>query len=157
MLRKDMKQRFARKNAKLKNKEKRYAMLCSYKGWCMHGDCKHLWKTITGMNNFKDLNIKAKNINKDGKRFFDVETVSLMDILNQSIVVEDFETGVKTKNGNDRYAVLINYQGKACKFITNNYKMKDILDQCRSNNCFPFTATIKRKPTNNNKADYYFE
>jgi len=107
--------------------------------------------------NFKDLNIKSKSVNKDGKKFFDVETKSLMDILNQEIKVKDFETGVKTKNGSDRYAVLIEFQEHECKFITNNYKMKDILDQCREQDVFPFKCTIRRKPNTGNKADYYFD
>ena len=123
----------------------------------MHGDCRNLWKTITGMNNFKELNIKANNTGKDGKRFFDVEVKTLMDILNQEVIVKDFETGVQTKNGGDRYAVLIEIAGKECKFITNNYKLKDILNQCREKELLPFRATVKRKTANNNKADYYFE
>lgn len=109
------------------------------------------------MKSFNELNVKAKSVSKDGKRFFDVEVKTLMDILNQEVVVKDFETGVQTKNGEDRYAVLIEITGKDCKFITNNYKLKDVLVQCREKECFPFKATIKRRTGNNNKADYYFE
>jgi len=143
--------------SQITDNERKYEILCSYKGWCMHGDCRNLWKTITGMNNFKELNIKANNTGKDGKRFFDVEVKTLMDILNQEVIVKDFETGVQTKNGGDRYAVLIEIAGKECKFITNNYKLKDILNQCREKELLPFRATVKRKTANNNKADYYFE
>lgn len=123
----------------------------------MHGDCRNLWKKITGMKSFNELNVKAKSIGKDGKRFFDVEVKTLMDILNQEVIVKDFETGVQTKNGADRYAVLIEQSGKEFKFITNNYKLKDILGQCREKELFPFLATVKRKTGNNNKADYYFD
>ena len=123
----------------------------------MHGDCRNLWKKLTGMKDFKDLNVKPTNVSKDGKRFFDVEVKTLMDVLNQEVIVKDFEPGVQTKNGGDRYAVLIELAGKEYKFITNNYKLKDVLAQCRESQCFPFKATIKRRTGNNNKADYYFE
>lgn len=123
----------------------------------MAGDCRNLWKKITGMRDFKELNVKAKNVGKDGKRFFDVEVKTLMDILNQEVIVKDFETGVQTKNGCDRFAVLIELDGKESKFITNNYKLKDVLVQCREQQLFPFKATIKRRTGNNNKADYYFD
>ena len=60
LLRKDMKKKFARRMASINNKNRRYEIMCSYKGWCMAGDCRNLWKTITGMKDFKELNIKAK-------------------------------------------------------------------------------------------------
>lgn len=157
LLRKDMKKRFARKMASVTNKERRYEIMCSYKGWCIAGDCRNLWRKITGMRDFKDLNVKAKNVGKDGKRFFDVQQVTLMEVLNRQLVVKDFETGVQTKNGGDRYAVLIEIEGKECKFITNNYKMKDILEQCKEQGLLPFAATVRRRTGNNNKADYYFD
>jgi hypothetical protein len=109
------------------------------------------------MNDFKDLNIKANNISKDGQRYFDVPTVTLMDILNQEVVIKDFETEVTTKNGIGRYAILIEFSGEDRKFITNNYKMKDILDQCKDSKLFPFKTTIRRKSNSGPKADYYFD
>ncbi len=156
LLRKAMKQRFARKVNRMKEGKKKQQMLASYKGWCMHGDCRNLWYKITGMKSFKELGIKVGNVGKDGKRYFDVEVVTLMDILNQDIIIKDFETDVKTKNGGERYAVLIDFQGKECKFITNSYKIKDILDQCKDMNYLPFSCTVKRK-AGGTKVDYYFE
>lgn len=109
------------------------------------------------MMNFKDLNIKASNISKDGQTYFDVPTVTLMDVLNQGIIIKDFVNGVTTKNGAGRYAVLIGFNDEDRKFITNNYKMKDILDQCKDSNLFPFKTTIRRKASSGPKADYYFD
>lgn len=143
--------------ARVKNKERRHEIMASYKGWCMQGDCLHLWQTITGMKSFKELGIKANDISKDGKRYFDVPPVALMDILNQPVEVVDFVTGVETKNGCGRYAVLVNFNGDERKFITNNFKMKDILDQCLDSNVFPFTTTIRRRAAAGSKADYYFD
>jgi len=109
------------------------------------------------MKSFKELGIKANNTSKDGQRYFDVPTVTLLDILNQPVEVKDFVTGVETKNGGCRYAVLVNFNGEERKFITNNFKMKDILDQCQDSQVFPFTTTIRRKSTAGPKADYYFD
>lgn len=109
------------------------------------------------MMNFKDLNIKASNVSKDGQTYFDVPTVTLMDVLNQEIIIKDFVSGVTTKNGNGRYAVLLGFNGEERKFITNNYKMKDILNQCKDSKLFPFKTTIRRKSSSGPKADYYFD
>ena len=48
---------------------------------------------------FADKGIKQSGRTKDGKKFFDVIETSLMDILNVPITVVDFETNVKTKQG----------------------------------------------------------
>lgn len=48
---------------------------------------------------FADKGIKQSGRTKDGKKFFDVKETRLMDILNVPITVVDFETNVKTKQG----------------------------------------------------------
>lgn len=62
---------------------------------------------------------------------------------NMDIIVKDFETGIKTKEGEDRYVVLIEYGGEERKFFTNNDKMKKALDLAREKEMLPLTATIK--------------
>mgnify|MGYP000028353997 CR=1 FL=1 len=47
------------------------------------------------------------------------------------ITVVDFETNVKTKQGEGRYCVLFEQNGQRSKFITNCYNLKDVLDQAR--------------------------
>jgi hypothetical protein len=116
-----------------------------------------MWKTITGMKSYKELGIKANNISKDGQRYFDVPSVPLMDVINQELIIRDFEIGVVTSHGGGRYAVLIEIDHQEKKFITNNFKMKDILDQCKGSNLFPFTTTIRRRSAAGPKADYYFD
>lgn len=78
-----------------------------------------------------DKGIKQSGRTKDGKKFFDVKETRLMDILNVPITVVDFETNVKTKQGEGRYCVLFEQNGQRSKFITNCYNLKDVLDQAR--------------------------
>jgi len=167
-MRKGTKHRFARqaKKSEGKDTQKRKQMLASYWGWCKWGDCRHLWKTITNNDmSFASLGIKQSHRSIDGKKMFDVSEVKLMDILNTPITVLDFESGIKTKQGPDRYAVLfVDEQGRKGKFITNSYNMKDVLDQARQmeqetgNKVFPVSnVIIKRRPLGDGKSAYYFD
>lgn len=61
---------------------------------------------------FADKGIKQSGRTKDGKKFFDVKETRLMDILNVPITVVDFETNVKTKQGEGRYCVLFEQNGE---------------------------------------------
>lgn len=165
-LRKSIKQRFARKAATL-NGEKRTKMLSSYWGWCKWGNCKNLWCKITNNDmSFADKGIKRRieRLSTDGKRVFDAQTIKLMDIVNVPVTVIDFETGIVTKQGPDRYLVLIKFDnGQLGKFITNSFDIKDVLDQARisENNgakVFPVdNVVVKRKTVGNNKYTYYFD
>lgn len=159
-----MKQRFARKDKKIKSQKRKHEIRAAYWGWCKYGDCKHLWRIITD----NDMSFAAKGIHqsgmtKDGKRFFDVPEKRLMEILNIPIKIIDFETGVKTSQGTDRYCVLFELDGIQYKFITNCYNIKDILDQAREqekegNKVFPVEdVVIKRRNIKDNKSTYYFE
>lgn len=93
----------------------------------------------------------------------DVKETRLMDILNVPITVVDFETNVKTKQGEGRYCVLFEQNGQRSKFITNCYNLKDVLDQAREaeNNgqkIFPVeNVIVKRRSLGDGKSAYYFE
>lgn len=110
-----------------------------------------------------DKGIKQSGRTKDGKKFFDVKETRLMDILNVPITVVDFETNVKTKQGEGRYCVLFEQNGQRSKFITNCYNLKDVLDQAREaeNNgqkIFPVeNVIVKRRSLGDGKSAYYFE
>lgn len=166
LLRKRIKMRFRRKAERYARqiaegnpdaKERQRMTLSSYKGWLMHCDGRHLWKKITGMKNFSELNIKRETVTKDGQVFFDVPIVSCGFLVGRQIVVKDFQEGVRTKNGDGRFVVLIEEGDHECKFLTNNPRLKDVLRQCREQDVFPFRATLKSRSLNGNKIDYYFE
>ena len=57
---------------------------------------------------FADKGIKQSGRTKDGKKFFDVKETRLMDILNVPITVVDFETNVKTKQGEGNIVFFLN-------------------------------------------------
>jgi hypothetical protein len=163
LLRKSTKQRFARKMHRLKDEGKRKKVKASYWGQLIHGNCRHLWNTITDNDmSFLDLGIKQRPQTKDGKKFYDVPNIRLMDIVNIPVTIIDFETGVKTREGEDRYCVLFEMDSKRGKFITNSVSIKDVLDQAREaeqrgNAIFPvYNVVIKRKQIGNGTA-YYFE
>lgn len=158
-MRKSIKQNFARKAKRIKNKKRRREVLSSYWGWCKWGDCRHLWNVITDNDmSFAEHGITGRIETKDGKKFFDVRQVKASDILNIPIVVTDFVADVKTKNGPGRYAVLIEIDGKPAKFITNSMTLKQQLDQAREKNIFPITETcLRRRDLGGGMADYGFE
>ena len=164
LLRKQMKKNFARKIKKIKSKKRRSEILASYHGWCKHGDCKHLWDVLT--NNymgFAKKGIKQSQRTKDGKKFFDVPPVRIMEILNVPITVIDFESNVKTKQGEDRVCVLIEINGVKKKFITNCFNLKDVLFQAselekKGEKIFPVDEVIiRRKQLSEGKSAYYFD
>lgn len=113
---------------------------------------------------FADKGIKQSGKTKDGKKFFDVAEMRLMEILNIPIKVLDFETNVKTSQGDGRYCVLFEMNGSKYKFITNCFNLKDVLDQARlqeqetGNNVFPVeNVIIKRRALREGKSAYYFD
>ena len=81
------------------------------------------------MRSFKDLNVAYKP--EDGKKRFPGVVVSIRELVNLPIVVKDFETGIKTEQGEDRCIVAIEVNGEAKKFFTNSEEMKNILAQIK--------------------------
>lgn len=158
LLRKETKYRFKRKFNKTKDRpELHQQVLASYKGWLEHCNGLNLWRKVTGMKKFSDLNISRSETMMNGQRYFDVQMVSASFLVNREIVVKDFIENVETKNGNNRMCILIEENGTEKKFLTNNPRIKDIMMQVRELGEFPFSATLRSRTINNNKTDYYFE
>jgi hypothetical protein len=148
----------------LESEKRRAEVKASYWGWTVHADCRNLWNKITnGDMGFLKKGIQQRAQTKDGKKFFDVDIVRLMDIVNVVITVVDFESGVPTSQGDDRYCVLIEVGGKRKKFITNSFCIKDVLDQAREREqngekVFPVEdVVIRRKSLGNSATSYYFD
>ena len=107
------------------------------------------------MRSFKDLNVAYKP--DDGKKRFPGAVVGIRELVNLPIVVRDFEIGVKTSHGEDRYIVAIEVGGEPKKFFTNSEEMKNILQQvCDMPDGFPFETTIKAEPFGKGKTKYVF-
>lgn len=71
-------------------------------GVAKHADCNNLFQTLTGksMKSFKDLGVSYAPA--DGKKRFPGPSISIRELVNLPIVVKDYETGIKTDQGDDR-------------------------------------------------------
>lgn len=156
-LRKRIKQKFARKMHDVKSRKRRRVLTASFYGMAKHADCIMLFHKLTGkqMKSFKDLNVAYKP--EDGKKRFAGAVVSIRELVNLPIVVKDFETGVKTSQGEDRCVVAIEVSGEPKKFFTNSEEMKNILQQVSEvPDGFPFETTIKSETFGKGRTKYIF-
>ena len=156
-LRKRIKKNMARKMHHVKSKRRRHELMASFYGMAKHADCNNLFKKITGidMKSFKDLNVSYKP--QDGKKRFAGSVVSIRELVNLPIVVLDFETGIKTQQGEDRCVVSIEINGDNKKFFTNSEEMKNILMQVKEMpDGFPFETVIKAEMFGKGKTKYIF-
>lgn len=156
-LRKRNKQTFARKMSEIESKTRKRVLTASFYGLTKHADCRRLFFKLTGikMKNFKDLGVSYTPA--DGKKRFKGATISIRELVNLPIVVHDFETGIKTEQGDDRCIVQIEMNGEMRKFFTNSEEMKNILQQIREvPDGFPFETTIKAEQFGKNKTKYIF-
>jgi hypothetical protein len=163
-LRKTVKHNFAVKVKRTKSETRLKQVKASYWGWCKWGHCRHLWRTITNNDmSFAEKGIKANKKTKDGKKYFSVKSVSISDVLNVPVTIVDFETGIYTSKGDDRYAVLFIKDGEQCKFVTSAFEIKNVLDQAREaekngQKIFPVENVIIRKRSfGDGKSSYYFD
>ena len=157
-LRKRIKKKFARKIKQVKSRKRRHELIASFWGMAKHADCIHLNQKLIGdsyMKSFKDLGVTYKPAN--GQKYFPGDTTSIRDLVNLTIVVHDFQTGVRTKEGEDRCVVSIEANGQMKKFITNSEEMKNVLSQVGDmENGLPFETTIKAVGFGNGKTKYVF-
>lgn len=157
LLRKRVKKKYARKLHKVKSRKRRRELIASFYGMAKHACCRNLFYKLTGkkMKSFKDLNVAYKP--EDGKKRFAGAVVSIRELVNIPIIVKDFETGIKTEQGDDRCIVSIEMNGEARKFFTNSEEMKNILAQIKEvPDGFPFETTIKTEVFGKGRTKYVF-
>ncbi len=157
LIRKRIKQKFARKMGDVKSRKRRSVLTASFYGMAKHAQCNNLFNKLTGteMRSFKDLNVAYKP--DDGKKRFPGAVVSIRELVNLPIVIRDFEMGVKTSQGDDRCVVAIEQNGEQKKFFTNSEEMKNILLQVKEMpDGFPFETTIKAETFGKGKTKYVF-
>lgn len=157
LIRKRIKQKFARKMGDVKSRKRRSVLTASFYGMAKHAQCNNLFNKLTGteMKSFKDLNVAYKP--DDGKKRFPGAVVSIRELVNLPIVIRDFEMGVKTSQGDDRCVVAIEQNGEQKKFFTNSEEMKNILLQVKEMpDGFPFETTIKAETFGKGKTKYVF-
>lgn len=120
-LRKRNKQRAARRLKQVKSKRRRKEIEASFYGQCKHGDCRNLFRTITGktMTTYKrlgELGIHAKFA--DGKKRFDGAEVNLSELVGEEFLIVDFETGVVTRPQRREYEEKVERQRRELETFT---------------------------------------
>jgi hypothetical protein len=158
-IRKRIKKRFSHKWETVKSRKRRVALVGSFYGMAKHAHARNLFKTITGisMKSFAEFGLNF--VAKDGKKRFDCNSYPLGELQNRTIIVLDFEKGVKTKEGEGRYVVHFRFadDDKEGKFFTNSEELKQMLDKIDEiDGGIPFKATIKRTTFGNGKYKYSF-
>lgn len=103
------------------------------------------------MKKFSDFGINTL----DDKVVFTVPKISISEIINCEIEVLDYEAGVKTRHGDDRYIVKIKADGIESKFFTNATPIKEALDKIDKED-FPFMTTIKQQKFGSGSGKTYY-
>lgn len=104
------------------------------------------------MKKFSDFGINTH----DNKTVFTVPKISITDILNCEVEILDYESGVKTAHGDNRYVVKVKHDEVEYKFFTNATPIKEALDKIPKED-FPFATTIKQQKfgTGSGKTFYF--
>lgn len=157
-IRKHIKQRFARRWKRVRSRNRKMQLLGSFYGIAKHAHARHLFKKITGlsMRDFAEFGLSF--VSPDGKKRFDCVSYPLGDLQNRTIVVEDYEKDVKTKEGEGRYVVKFSSEDMGQgKFFTNSEELKQMLDKIAEiKDGFPFKTTVKRQSFGQGKVKYSF-
>lgn len=110
-----------KRRAKIKNKKRLKEIDASAWGYLCHGNkhCKQLYKNMNGVD-FKSVGYKRPTqVDKNGKRIINAQTITMSMILNQEINVIDVVPDVETKHGNGRVLLLVNIYDKTSKVFLN--------------------------------------
>ena len=162
-LRKRTKQKAARAFARVRSRRRRQEIAGSLKGMAKWGDCKYLYKTITGKNmeSFAQLKKQRQSAGveytgKDGKRILMGKPENLRALVNMHITIIDFEPDVPTQNG-PRYVVQFQKDdGTMCKYLTNDSEQKFWLEELRKCGKLPFDCNITPQFFGQGKVRYMF-
>lgn len=156
-VRKRTKKKFARRWKRVKSIRRKVELIGSFYGIAKHADAVHLFRKLTGLNmkSFAEFGFKFEA--KDGKKRFDCPLVVMRQLVNMEIVVEDFETDIHTRHGDDKTLVRFTSErlGEG-KFITSSEAIRQALEYARSINEIPFKATIVCKDLGNSMKVYLF-
>lgn len=162
-LRKRTKQKAARKLSYLKSRKRRQQIAGSLKGMAKWGDCKNLYKKLTGTNMEDIGSVKVEVKYQDGKKRFKGADISPRELAGKPFVVVDFERDLiprrekeryqrelRENNGNStgitppkkKWLVSILFNGQPKKFWTGMQENKSKLEKMEEEGKLPFFASI---------------
>ncbi len=123
-IRKHIKQRFARKWNKVKSIKRRRELIGSFYGISKHAHSANLFKTITGikMATFAELGYKPKD--KNGKKQFNAQTVSISKLYGVPVKLIDFEYVEHVRNFNSMRIVMLLELEENCEVGNKGTKVK---------------------------------
>ena len=103
------------------------------------------------MKNFSEFSV----VPLEEAKIFHVQQISITDILNITIEVLDYENGITTEYGDDRYIIKCRVDGVEKKFFTTAAPIKNALKQIPESG-FPFTTIIKKESYGGSRGTFYF-
>ena len=117
LMRKRVKQAYARKLHKVKSRMRRSELIASFYGMAKHGNCMHLMQTLMTPREYRHYRKKmmkdfgksrcGQAVNPDGKKSFKGMKVSGRELNHQPFIVLDYETGVIAKEDREKYEALV--------------------------------------------------
>lgn len=134
LVRKRNKQSFARKLANAKTNKRKIEVYAFGKGVLKHCKGVNLWNKITNHHTIMSLSDYGISTHptetKDGKKLFDAETVTCLQLVGQEFTITGVELDVVTKHGGGRVVVEVQTSdGKKKKFISNSISIKNACSQ----------------------------
>ncbi len=166
ILRKRVKQNFARKLKRIKSRKRRRELIGSLWGLAKHCKSWHLLETLLypselnklkkkRMKSFAELGISYKPA--DEKKRFPNKATQLRKLVNVKIEILDFERDVKTKYGNRCLVMFRDTRtNETSKFFTDCDEMKQNLEAALEMNEIPFETVIDVEYFGDNGMKYKF-
>lgn len=116
-----------------------------------NGNCRRLWKEKAGRMaskedmgvNFRKSGIQRKErLDANGNPFIDFPKIGMQMILGKPVEVERWIGGIKTAQGDGRYALQIKFMGERYKLIINASGIKSLLEDMTANSVTLFKTVF---------------
>lgn len=162
-LRKRTKQKAARRLARVRSRKRRQELIGSLKGMAKWGDCKHLYRTLTGKSMTDIGEVHAEAAYPNGKRRLKGTDLGANKLVGKPFVIVDFEPDVVPRHEQERYnrevrekggdtagveppkpkhLMSILYEGQPYKVWTGLPDNKAKLDKAREDDQLPLFSSI---------------
>jgi hypothetical protein len=164
-VRKRNKKSFSKKLSNARTAKRRHEILAFGYGMLKHCEGKNLYNTITnGDMSFASKGIKANaRTLRDGKQFYDVDSIRQDELVGLTFTVLSFVSDVKVKDRDGRYIMLIELDGRQRKVFTTSPFIIEVLLEAAAKErngekIFPVDdQRILKKYLGNGKSTFIFE